>query len=176
MPPLSPDVRFVLAHSFVIRTTMIRRSDGMPRTVETTYVWDGGHRVYLSGYPGKRDWVASMAANPQVTLHTVELPEGGEWFDIPATARVLRNHRERTHHVLAFIDRWTQRQGSPSRPFQLALAMLKLNRRLHLPWWGPFYLARRVLDRMPCVELTFTGEPTVRPGGPPPLSNPQSRA
>ena len=152
---------------------MTRRSDKTPRTVETTYVWDKGDCIYLSGYPGKRDWVASMAANPQVTVHTVEAPAGGHRYDIPATARVLRDRDERLPHLLGFIERWTGRPGFPRGGFQLALAMIRLNRRLRLPWWGPFYAARKVLDQMPCVELTFTGPPVVRPGGPPPLSEPQ---
>lgn len=172
MPQLNDEVRSILAHSFYIRTTMARRG-GTPRTVETTFVWDRGDRIYLSGYPGKRDWVASMAANPLVSVHMVERLEGGQWYDIPATARVLRQRNERLPHVLAFIENWTQRPGFPRLRFQVVLALIRFNRRLHLPWWGPFYFVRKLLDRMPCVEITFTGDPTVRPGGPPPLTEPR---
>ena len=170
MPQLNDEVRSTLAHSFYIRTTVTRRSHGTPRTVETTYVWDLGDRIYLSGYPGKRDWVASMAASPLVTVHTVERLEGGQWYDIPATARVLRERNERLSHLLAFIENWTRRPGFPRLRFQVVLALIRLNRRLHFPWWGPFYFVRKVLDRMPCVEVTFTGGPVVRPEGPPPLT------
>jgi len=173
MALLNDNVRFILAHSFFIRTTMTRRSDGAPRTLETTYVWDNQDRLYISGYPGKRDWVATMSANPNVTVHTVERIAGGGWYDIPAVARVLRERNERLPHLLAFIEHWNRRPGYPRRCFQVVLAMIRLNRRLHLPWWGPFYFARRVLDQMPCVELTFTGAPVARPGGPPRLSEPQ---
>ena len=99
MPHLNDEVRLVLAHSFFIRTTVTRRSDGTARTVETTYVWDGGNHVYLSGYPGRRDWVASMAVDPRVTVHTVERLADGHWYDIPATARVLRQRSERVPPV-----------------------------------------------------------------------------
>ena len=173
MPMLNDELRTVLAGSFFIRTTMTRRRSNTPRTLETTYVWDGAERIYLSGYPGKRDWVANMAARPEVTVHTVEVLEGGRWYDIPATARVLRNRQERLPHLFAFLDHWITRPGFPRRPFQLGLGLVRCNRRLHLPWWGPFYLARRIFDRMPCVELTFTGEPVARPDGPPPLSESQ---
>jgi hypothetical protein len=167
MPTLNDEVRAILAGSFYIRTTMRRRSSGAPRTLETTYVWDGGDRIYLSGYPGKRDWVANMATHPQVTVHTVE---ADLWYDIPASARVLRERNERLPHLLAFIEHWASRPGYPRWQFRLFLWGVKTNRALHLPWWGPFIMARRILDQMPCVEITFASEPVPRPGGPPPLS------
>ncbi len=161
----------ILENSFFIRITMTRRRSGTPRTVETTYVWDGANQIVISGYPGPRAWVANMAAHPEVTVHTVE---GDQWFDIPATARVLRDRNERVPHLLAFIEHWTERPGFPRRRFMFVLNMIKLNRRLHLPWWGPFYFVRKIFDRMPCVEITFTGEPVRREGAPPPLSEPQT--
>ena len=160
----------ILENSFFIRITMTRRRSGTPRTVETTYVWDGANQIVISGYPGPRDWVANMAAHPEVTVHTVE---GDQWFDIPATARVLRDRNERVPHLLAFIEHWTERPGFPRRRFMFVLNMIKFNRRLHLPWWGPFYFVRKIFDQMPCVEITLTGEPVERPGGPPPLSEPE---
>ncbi len=108
-----------------------------------------------------------MAAHPEVTLHTVE---GDRWYDIPARARVLRVRKERLPHLFAFIEHWANRPGYPRWRFMLFLRSIRCNRALHLPWWGPFYLARRILDAMPCVEITFAGEPVLRPGGPPPLS------
>ncbi len=164
-------LRTILENSFFIRTTMTRRRSGTPRTIETTYVWDGARQIVISGYPGRRDWVANMAAHPEVMVHTVE---GDQWFDIPATARVLRDRDERVPHLLAFIEHWAERPGFPRRRFMFVVNMIKRNRRLHLPWWGPFYAVRKILDQMPCVEITFTGEPVRRPGGPPPLSEPQT--
>ncbi len=142
---------------------MLGRRSGVTRVVETTYVWNGGPQLYLSGYPGARDWVANMRAHPDVTVHTVE---GNRWYDIPGRARVVRSREERTPYVLAFIDRWSSRGGA-GLPFQWTLKAVRINHRLRLPWWGPFYLVRRILDRMPCVEITFTGAPVPRPSGPP---------
>jgi len=95
-------------------------------------------------------------------------------FDIPGHARVLWKTNERLPHLFNFIDRWAERPGFPRRRFALALGAIKLNRKLRLPWWGPFWLARKVLDNMPCVVVTFTGPPILRSGGPPPLSEPRS--
>ena len=162
-PALPDELRRALGKSFVVRVSHRGRRTGLPRVLETTYVWDGGVRVYLSGYPGRRDWVANMAADPNVTLHTVESRPG---YDVPARARVLRGRDERTGHVLDFIERWAGR-GAGGWPLRLALRAVHLNRAMRLPWWGPFYLVRRLLDAMPCVELEFTGEPVVRRGPPP---------
>jgi len=167
MTDLTADLRRILSGSFFLRTSMIRRRTGTLRTVETTYVWDGQDRLYLSGYPGRRDWVANMAANPEVTIHTVE---SEPWYDIPASARVIRDRSERLPHLLSFIEHWTSRPGFPRRGFQFAIWAMRFHHRLHLPWCGPFWFARRILDHMPCVEVTFTGEPVLRPDGPPALS------
>lgn len=149
---------------------MIRRRSGIPRTVETTYVWDGGRHLVLSGYPGKRDWVANMKANPLLTVHTVE---GETCYDIQGKARVLRDRDERTPLLLNFIEHWAKRPGYPRWQFAIILGVLRAHRALRLPWWGPFAMARRTFDRMPCVEIELLGDPVERPGGPPPLSEPQ---
>jgi hypothetical protein len=167
---LAKEIQCILYHSFVIRTTLTRRSDGKPRTIETTYVWDAHDRVYLSGFPGKRDWVASMNSNPKVILHTVERRENGESYDIPAIVHVLKDRAERIPFLLAFIERWVRRGGQSLFLIKCALILIQLNRKLGLPWWGPFYLVRRLLDKMPCVEITFIGDPTTRANGPPPIS------
>ena len=169
MTELTEDLRRVLAASFAIRTTF-RRKDGTPRTLETTFGWSGGPFVVLSGFPGPRDWVASLARSPDVVLHTVE---GAPGFDIPARARVLRDRDERTPHLLTFVERWSGRPGFPVLGFRFLLGAVKLNRRARLPWWGPFWFARRIFDAMPCVLVEFTGEPRRRSAPPPPVTPPR---
>ena len=169
MADLPAELETILAESFALRTTFARR-DGTLRTLETTYGWSGGDEVILSGFPGKRDWVASLARCPDVQIHTVE---GAAGFDIPGTARVLRDREERLPYLFAFVERWSLRPGFPRRRFAFLLGAVRVNRRLGLPWWGPFYLARRIFDAMPCVVVRFTGEAHRRPGGPPEVSPPR---
>ena len=161
-------VRRSLENDFVLRFTTTGRRTGAPRTFETTFVWDGGRTIFVSGYPGKRDYVANLGASPSAVLHTVE---GGISYDIPASVRVLRDREDRTGPLLAFIEHWASRMQGQRQCFMLVVRAVRYNRRLHLPWWGPFYFVRRVLDRMPCVEFTITGPPTPRQG-PPPVSRP----
>jgi hypothetical protein len=170
---LPPQLEEILANSFYIRTTFARKN-GTSRTIETTFVWtqeNGVNRIILSGYPGKRDWVASMSRNSEVTIHSVEFEP---WFDIPAEARVIRNLDEKLPKIFAFIEHWSLRPGFPRKKFKILLGAVKINRALHLPWWGPFILAKKIFNGMPCVEITFTGDAVVRgDGGPPALSEPQ---
>lgn len=162
--PLDDAFRRALETSFAIRVTHRGRRSGLPRVLETTYYWDGVGKVYLSGYPGKRDWVANMGAYPEVTVYTVER---GRWFAASATARVLRSREERTPYVMAYVRHWLRLGGGQRRLIQWVLRAVRLNRALRLPWWGPFYCIRRVFDSMPCVELTLTSAPVARDAPPP---------
>jgi hypothetical protein len=157
--PLPSELGDILASSFFIRFSGNGRRSGRIRTTETTYVWDGAQTLHVSGYPGRRDWVANLSAEPSITVHTVE---GSVGYDISATARVLSLRNERVPHLLAFINRWATRPGARHPLLGLLVRAIVYNRRLHLPWWGPFYLVRRILDRMPCVEIVLTGTPVRR--------------
>ena len=169
-PDIESQFREVLASSFFLRTTMRRRKSGGLRTIETTYVWDGDRRMVISGYPGRRDWVANMGAHGDVTVSTVE---GDRFFETAGTARVVRDRNERVPHLIAFIEHWAERPGFPRWRFMFIINAIKINRKLHLPWWGPFYFVRKVFDQMPCVEITFTGD-VVEINGPVPMSEPQT--
>ena len=161
---LPEPVQDALTHDFFIRFSTIGRRSGAPRTSETTFVWDGLRTLIISGYPGKRDWVANIAANPDIMLHTVER---GVFYDMPATARVILDREERTPSLLAFLTHWAERPEAPRRIFNLIVGAIRFNRRLRLPWWGPFYLIRRMFDRMPCVEITLQGIAVRRTSYPP---------
>ncbi len=169
---MTPDDAFrrILDASFVIRVSHVGRKTGRPRVLETTYYWDGRNKIYLSGYPGRRDWVANMSANPNLTLYTVE---GGIWMEARVLARVVRNRRERMPFIINYVEHWSRLPGGQRRTIGWTLRMIRINRALRLPWWGPFYLIRRIFDRMPCVELTLTGPPARRNTPPPEPTMPQ---
>ena len=149
----------ILNKSFLIRISIKGRRTNTTKVVELTFYWNGQKKVYLSGYPGKRDWVANMKTHQNVTLHTVEF--NPKW-DIPSKARIVTNQEERIVYILKYIERWSKRPGYPRILIQFAIKMIKINKKLKLPWWGPFRLAKRILNQMPCVEIEFQDTPKTR--------------
>ena len=141
--------------SFFIRVSHTGRRSGLPRVLEATYLWDG-KRAYVSGYPGKRDWVANLAAHPEQTLYTVE---GSPLMKVPVRARVVREFDERTLLIMAYVKLWTLRPRANRRVIRFSLEVIKFNLKLGLPWWGPFWFVKRMFNAMPCVELTVMGRP-----------------
>jgi deazaflavin-dependent oxidoreductase (nitroreductase family) len=154
--PLPSALRAALREGFAVRTLHTGRRTGAPRMVETTFAWDGADHLVLSGYPGARDWVANLAANPRAS---VLVPTEQAVYAVPVRARVLRARRERVPHLLRFVGRWARRMGPQGWVLRGAVCLLRAHHALRLPWWGPYAIAARLLERMPCVELTFTGAP-----------------
>ena len=83
-------------------TTMGRKS-GRPHRVEIGFhVLDDG--LFIAGIPGRRDWLANLAANPQFTFHLKESVQ----MDIPATATLITVESKRRE---VFAKLAEQRQG-----------------------------------------------------------------
>jgi deazaflavin-dependent oxidoreductase (nitroreductase family) len=158
---LPKDLVRILDQSFVIQITATGRRSGLPRTFEVTYVWDGDSRIYVSGYPGKRDWVANLAASPAVVVHTVQ---GEANYDIPAIAYVIKTRKYRLPHILDFIKHWAARMGPFGIPFRIASMLISVTSFLNIPFWGPLFPVRLLIDRMPCVEISFS-DPPIRTSG-----------
>lgn len=77
---------------------------GRARRIEITFFNVGG-RVYISGLPGKRAWVANLAADPHLIFHL----KRGVTADLPATARIISDEAER-RPVLAQVCRTWNRE------------------------------------------------------------------
>ena len=68
----------------LIDITTTGRKSGRPHRVEIGFhVLDDG--LFIAGIPGRRDWLANLAANPQFTFHLKESIQ----MDIPATATLI---------------------------------------------------------------------------------------
>lgn len=87
----------------VIDITTIGRSSGTPRRIETWF-YRVGDRYFLTGSPGKRDWLANLIANPAFTFHLKTTTTA----DLPATAAVITDEaarREIMSPVLNIVGR-----------------------------------------------------------------------
>jgi len=81
--------------------TTTGRKTGEPRRIEIVFHNFGG-RLYISGQPRpeERAWLANLKASPRLTLHI----KGDFKADVPATARVITDEKER-RDVLTQIAR-----------------------------------------------------------------------
>jgi deazaflavin-dependent oxidoreductase (nitroreductase family) len=97
-------------------TTTGRRS-GQPRRIEIVF-YRLGDDIYLSGIPAPapRDWLANLAAHPQLTFHL----KHGVVADLPATATVIVDPDERRRVLAAFVEEFNRRHG-PDSPWPEAV-------------------------------------------------------
>ncbi len=87
---MDEQARKALYQDQVIDITTIGRTSGQPRRMET-WIHHIGDQFYLTGTPGKRDWLANLTANPRFTVHLKVSAQA----DLPATARPITDKQER---------------------------------------------------------------------------------
>lgn len=85
----------------VIDMTTTGRLSGRPRRIEITFFYLDG-RVYISGLPGRRGWLANLRADPRMTFH---LKRGIE-ADLRARGRIISDPEERRPLIEAITRAW----------------------------------------------------------------------
>src|SRR5664280_1565061 len=91
---MDDSIRRALAQSGIIDITTTGRRSGEPRRIEIVYHAIDG-RIYISGMPRadrKRSWLANLEADPHLTFHL----KGAVKAEMPATARVITDEKERS--------------------------------------------------------------------------------
>jgi deazaflavin-dependent oxidoreductase (nitroreductase family) len=100
---LPEQVQQALGRDRVIDITTTGRKSGKPARIETWF-YRIGDRYFLTGTPGKRDWYANLAANPDFTFHLKQTARA----DLAALATPIHEESERRlvlDRVLASIGR-----------------------------------------------------------------------
>ncbi len=87
----------------IIDITTTGRTSGRPRRIEIVYFNVDG-RVYITGTPGTRAWLANLKADPHMTFHL----KRGLRADLPATARVVTDGAERWAVATAACTAWNR--------------------------------------------------------------------
>lgn len=85
----------------VIDITTTGRKSGRPRRIEIVFFHVDG-RVYITGFPGTRAWVANLRADPHLTFHLKQ----GVVADLPASARQVTDLEERTAVLEVALRVW----------------------------------------------------------------------
>jgi len=89
-------VRDELVDDPTIDITTIGRRTGEPRRIEI-WMLDVDGRYFITGTPGRRDWLANLSANPQLTVHLkrhthVDLEAHADLVTDEATRRQVIEH------------------------------------------------------------------------------------
>lgn len=87
----------------IIDITTTGRDSGQPRRIEIAFFHLDG-RVFITGSPGTRAWLANLKADPHMTFHL----KRGVSADLPATARVVTDEAERRAVATAACTAWNR--------------------------------------------------------------------
>ncbi len=93
---MSPQVARALEQDRTIDITTLGRKTGQPRRNEIWFHNLEG-RLFITGFPGTRDWYANLAANPEFTFHLKESVQA----DLPASARPVLDQAQRREIIAA---------------------------------------------------------------------------
>ena len=93
---MSDVARAELADDPTIDITTTGRRSGEPRRIEI-WMMDIAGRFFITGTPGKRDWLANLQATPDFTVHLkrhahVDLPATAAEVTDEATRRMVLEH------------------------------------------------------------------------------------
>jgi deazaflavin-dependent oxidoreductase (nitroreductase family) len=92
-----------LGQGGIIDITTIGRTSGQPRRIEIVFFNISG-RVYISGLPGRRAWIANLQADPAFTFHLKKDVRA----DLPATARIITDAVERRPVIEQVCATWNR--------------------------------------------------------------------
>ena len=87
----------------IIDITTTGRTSGRPRRIEIVYFNVAG-RLYITGTPGTRAWLANLKADPRMTFHL----KRGVSADLSATAREVNDEAERRAVATAACEAWNR--------------------------------------------------------------------
>jgi deazaflavin-dependent oxidoreductase (nitroreductase family) len=94
-------IRRALSRGHLVDITTTGRKTGEPRRIELVFHnFDG--RVYISGMPGRRSWLANLEADPGFVFHL----KGPIKADLPARARVIKDATERRDVLTRVAGVW----------------------------------------------------------------------
>ena len=94
-------IRRALSRGHLVDITTTGRKTGEPRRIELVFHnFDG--RVYISGMPGRRSWLANLEADPDFVFHL----KGPIKADLPARARVIKDPTERRDVLTRVAGVW----------------------------------------------------------------------
>jgi deazaflavin-dependent oxidoreductase (nitroreductase family) len=94
-------IKRALSRGHLVDITTTGRKTGQPRRIELVFHnFDG--RVFISGLPGRRSWLANLEADPDFVFHL----KGPIKADLRARARVITDPTERRDVLARVAQVW----------------------------------------------------------------------
>jgi deazaflavin-dependent oxidoreductase (nitroreductase family) len=94
-------IKRALSRGHLVDITTTGRKTGEPRRIELVFHnFDG--RVYISGMPGRRSWLANLEADPDFVFHL----KGPIKADLRARARIITDPAERNDVLARVAQVW----------------------------------------------------------------------
>src|SRR4051812_29320780 len=87
--------------------TTIGRRSGLPRRIEI-WMLDVDGRFFITGTPGRRDWLANLLHQPRVVVHLKRRAH----LDLPARATAVADPDTRRRVLEHLAARWYRAQAS----------------------------------------------------------------
>lgn len=100
-------VRQELAEDATVDITTTGRRSGQPRRIEI-WMLDVDGRFFITGTPGRRDWVANLAADPRLVVHLKR--KAG--IDLAATASPVTDETLRRAVIEHLAADWYRSQST----------------------------------------------------------------
>lgn len=107
MEHLSDEVRAALACDLTIDITTTGRKSGAQRRIEIWFLNIDG-RIFITGTPRPRDWLANLTAEPNFTFHLKESVVA----DLAARAEVIHDHKLRQRVAESAAAAWYLERSS----------------------------------------------------------------
>jgi deazaflavin-dependent oxidoreductase (nitroreductase family) len=103
---MSDVARRALAADPTIDITTTGRRTGQPRRIEI-WMMDVDGRFFITGTPGRRDWLANLRANPELTVHL----KTSEHADLAAHATEVTDEATRRSVIEHLAATWYRGQA-----------------------------------------------------------------
>lgn len=100
-------VRRELADDATVDITTTGRRSGQPRRIEI-WMLDVDGRFFITGTPGRRDWIANLTADARLTVHLKR--QAG--IDLPATALPVADESTRRAVIEHLAADWYRTQST----------------------------------------------------------------
>ena len=98
---MNDEIQKAIESDRLIDITSIGRRSGKPHRIEIQFHHMDPH-IYISGFPGKRDWYANLLAKPDFTFHLKQSIRA----DLPARSIPIREESARREILKPIVATW----------------------------------------------------------------------